>query len=171
MKFLKITLSILTVILTLASEQALAKTDIICLKGSCLTEGWSGQNDNGYWFELRCVDKDCANKGWKIRDSQGHSVVSECLGAGCFKDGFKESNVYNPREFAMSLCQSKDANTQPDCLKYGWESTSGPRSSVTQCRNENCQTNGWVIKVSGQADMIAFCKNQKCFENGWIIQP
>lgn len=163
-------MGILLSILTL-STHAQAKMDVVCLKGSCLTQGWSGQAENGYWFELRCTENDCANKGWRTRDSKGNNVVTECLGAGCFKDGFKDSNFYNPREYAMNLCQSKDENSTPDCMKYGWTSQSGYRRSVTTCRSQNCATQGWMIQTDGQSDLIAFCKNGHCFENGWIVQP
>lgn len=56
-----------------------------------------------------------------------------------------------------------------DCLAKGWTLLGMDRKGYTdyQCREGDCQSQGWITGGSFGVEIYTACKEQNCFKSGW----
>ncbi len=169
--------------LAFISVKGQAATDVTCLEGGCLVEGWQIVERSGGLkrSQVTCFAQDCEGEGWFHHNDQGLTDhFTRCLGRGCFLDGWE---ILSPssgqpvgevwcRQGQRSATQSEDEESA-DCLRFGWEvfNRFGRLSHRVSCVGEDCRGRGWDVEIVGYGFQTVRCKQGGCFQQGWTLRP
>ena len=75
--------------------------------------------------------------------------------------------------FAANVAQANlDVSCiEGDCLTYGWENYDirTRQFSTIECRQNDCQADGWSVVYKSSLATEVFCKPDGCFVEGWTV--